>query len=95
MIHSAAPRLIQPWIAPGFAEDPITEANAGWAAIFQADDCGYYGDPGAATPETGAEVLEITVNRLARFLEAYARAPLRVGVARDASRPGIAAPLQP
>lgn len=86
------PRLIQPWIAPGYPDDPVTEAGAGWAAIFHADDCGYYGDPGAATASTGAAILEVTVEKLARFLEGFARAPLRCGVARDPARPGIAPP---
>lgn len=86
------PRLIQPWVAPGYPNDPVTEAGAGWAAIFHADDCGYYGDPAAATPENGDAILEVTIDALARFLEGFARAPLRLGVARDASRPGIAQP---
>jgi len=86
-------RLIQPWIAPGFPCDPVTEFGAGWAAIFHADDCGYWGDPGVATAETGAALVELTAAKLAEFLEAFARTPLRVGVARDPSRPGIAAAL--
>lgn len=87
------PRLTQPWIIPGYPEDPVTEAGAGWAAIFHADDRGYYGDPGAATPEIGAQVLEATVEGLARFLEKFARTPLRLGVARNPSEPGIAPPV--
>ncbi len=87
------PRLIQPWVAPGYPDDPVTEAGAGWAAIFHADDCGYYGDPGAATAETGAAVLEVTVAGLARFLEKFAQTPLRLGIAPDPAKPGIAQPL--
>lgn len=91
-ITSLPPRLTQPWVAPGVQADPVTDAGAGWAAIFQGDDCGYFGDPGAASVQTGADILEVTVNRLARFLEAFARAPLRLGVASDPQRPGFALP---
>ncbi|SEQ21903.1 creatinine amidohydrolase [Faunimonas pinastri] len=87
------PRVIQPWIAPGYAEDPITEAGAAWPPIFQADDGGYYGDPAAATAETGEVILEIIVERLARFLTGFAAAPLRLGVSRDPARPLISEPL--
>ncbi len=87
------PRLIQPWIAPGFADDPITEFGAGWAAIFQADDCGYFGDPAAATREAGEAILELTVQQLARFLERFARTPLRLGLSRDPAAPCTAPPL--
>ncbi|QQA41973.1 creatininase family protein [Pelagovum pacificum] len=85
-------RLIQPWIAPGHPDDPITDYGAGWAAIFQSDDCGYWGDPGVATRETGASLTEVTVASLAEFLEKFARTPLRAGVARDPAKPGIAQP---
>ncbi len=91
--QALAPRLIQPWIAPGWPDDPVTEAGAGWAAIFHADDQGYFGDPAAATPETGEKILHATVDQLARFLESFARTPLRLGIARDAAHPGLAAPL--
>ena len=87
------PRLIQPWIAPGGDADPISTAGAGWAAIFHADDCGYYGDPGAATPATGSDLLDAVVSELAAFLEAFARTPLRLGIARDATAPRIAPPI--
>lgn len=86
------PRLIQPFIAPGHDVDPMSEAGAGWAAIFQADDCGYFGDPGAATPASGAAMLDLTVRQLAAFLEKFARTPLRLGVAREAASPRIAPP---
>lgn len=85
-------RLVQPWIAPGGTDDPVSAAGAGWAAIFHADDCGYYGDPAAASPAGGAALLEITVARLAAFLEAFARTPLRLGIARDPATPRIAPP---
>lgn len=88
-----APRLIQPWIAPHHADDPITAFGGGWPPIFQADDGGYYGDPAAATPENGEAILEIIVEALARYLAAFAATPLRLGVARDPSRPGISHPL--
>lgn len=92
-IKGLAPRTTQPWIAPGHPSDPITEAGAGWAAIFHADDCGYYGDPAASTLENGEAMLDVTVARLAAFLLEYAKTPLRLGIAPDASRPGIAPPL--
>ncbi|QBY02625.1 creatininase family protein [Rhodophyticola sp. CCM32] len=92
-VQGLPPRDTQPWIAPGHEEDPITAFGAGWAAIFQADDCGYFGDPGAATAKTGAEIAEITVDRLAAFLTAFARTPLRLGVASDPAAPQIAPPL--
>lgn len=83
------PRLIQPWIAPGHAQDPITDAGAAWAAIFQSDDCGYYGDPQAATKETGEALLNIMAEHLAEFLDNYAKTPLRIGIARDPQQPNI------
>lgn len=87
------PRVIQPWIAPGHDRDPITEAGAAWPPIFQADDRGYYGDPAAATEETGAEILEIIIAGLARFLDAFAATPLRLGVARDPAAPHVSPSL--
>lgn len=89
------PRVIQPWIPPGHPEDPLTAFGGGWPPVFQADDCGYYGDPGAATPDIGAAVLEATVAGLADFLNAFARTPLRLGIARDPSRPGVSPALTP
>lgn len=93
-IEGLAPRTTQPWIAPGHPDDPITDAGAGWAAIFHADDCGYYGDPGASTLENGRAMLDRTVGNLAAFLRAFAGTPLRLGIARDAAQPGIAPPLK-
>ncbi|WP_201833191.1 creatininase family protein [Microvirga zambiensis] len=87
------PRVIQPWIAPGHESDPITEAGAAWPPIFQADDCGYYGDPAAATRDNGLVLLDIIVERLANFFTAFAATPLRLGVSRDAAAPSISAPL--
>lgn len=89
------PRTIQPWIAPGHPEDPLTAYGGGWPPIFQADDRGYYGDPGAATPETGAMVLEATVAGLAAYFDAFARTPLRLGIARNPGAPRISPPLPP
>lgn len=85
-------RLVQPWVAPGHPFDPVAEYGAGWAAIFHADDCGYWGDPGVATRATGAALAELTVANLAEFLEFFARTPLRIGIARDPARPGFAPP---
>jgi creatinine amidohydrolase len=87
-------RLIQPWIAPGFQGDPVTAYGGGWPPIFQADDCGYFGDPGKATPENGALILEATVSGLAAYLEAFARTPLRLGIARDPEKPRLSPPLK-
>ena len=87
------PRTIQPWVAPGHPHDPLTQAGASWPPIFQGDDGGYYGDPAAATLATGADILEIIVDRLATFFADFAATPLRLGVARDPARPSISAPL--
>lgn len=87
------PRLIQPWIAPGHAGDPLTDAGAGWPPIFQADDGGYYGDPAAATQDNGKAILETIVAALAAFLTAFAATPLRLGVSRDPAKPSVSAPL--
>lgn len=83
------PRLTQPWLPPGEAHDPISESGARWPPIFHADDCGYYGDPGAAKVETGLALLDATVAGLARFVADFARTPLRVGIARDPAAPRI------
>ena len=53
------PRRTQPWIADGTDRDPITESGAAWPPIFQADDCGYFGDPAAATIELGERLVEL------------------------------------
>ncbi len=87
------PRVIQPWIARDWPDDPLTRYGAAWPPIFQADDCGYYGDPGVATRETGEILLDIIVDELAAFLERFATTPLRLGVSRDATRPGISEPI--
>jgi creatinine amidohydrolase len=86
-------RTIQPWIAPGWPDDPVTAAGAAWPPIFQADDPGYFGDPAAASEEVGRQIVELVAAGLARFIEAFCRTPLRLGVARDPARPGIAEPL--
>ncbi|MBP1849357.1 creatininase family protein [Rhizobium halophytocola] len=81
-IAGLKPRTVQPWMADGEEMDPITAAGAGWPPIFQEEDCGYYGDPAAATAQTGAAILQVTVTRLAAFFEDFAAAPLRVGARR-------------
>lgn len=90
-IRSAAkglpPRLVQPWIAPGHVGDPVTAFGGNWPPIFQADDCGYFGDPAMATRENGALILEATVKGLAAYIEAFARTPLRLGITRDSAKP--------
>jgi creatinine amidohydrolase len=86
-------RVIQPWIANDWPEDPVTQYGAAWPPIFQADDCGYYCDPGVATKETGEVLLETIVSELAAFLDQFATTPLRLGVSRDPSKPGISAPI--
>ncbi|GGG76349.1 creatininase [Salipiger pallidus] len=73
------PRCTQPWMASDSAGDPITTAGAIWPPVFQPDDCGYYGDPGAADLRNGEAMLEVTVARLAAFYDDFARAPLRTG----------------
>lgn len=88
-IEGLPARLVQPWIAPGHLDDPITAFGAGWPPIFQADDCGYFGDPAKATSENGTLMLEATVKGLAAYLEAFARTPLRLGIARDPASPRI------
>lgn len=93
MVRDLPSRLIQPWIAPGHEDDPITSYGGAWAPIFQADDCGYFGDPGKATAENGRLILELTVAGLANYLQAFARTPLRLGLSRDPDRPRISPPL--
>jgi creatinine amidohydrolase len=92
-IKDLPPRIIQPWIAPGHDTDPLTAAGAAWPPIFQADDCGYYGDPGAADLESGRQHVEIVVAGLAAFIEAFAATPLRLGVSRDPNRPNLSPAL--
>ena len=94
LIRGLPARTIQPWIAAG-TDDPMTTYRAAWPPIFQADDCGYFGDPAAATPDLGHRMLTILSDALARFLESFAAASLRLGVARDRAHPSIARPLAP
>jgi creatinine amidohydrolase len=89
------PRLMQPWIGPGSGQDPISAAGAAWPPIFQGDDCGYYGDPGAATPELGAKLFECVVAGLASFFDDFAGATLRLGQARGDTAPRLAEALWP
>lgn len=69
-------------LVPGYLDgdqNPLAGSGATYAALFPAGHPGYYGDPAAATPETGAALLEDTVAALARFYAAFAAARLRVG----------------
>jgi creatinine amidohydrolase len=86
-IKGLAPRTVQPWMADDAPTDPITSAGAGWPPIFQEEDCGYYGDPAAATRATGDDILEVTVSKLAEFFEAFAVAELRTGARRGIATP--------
>lgn len=86
-ISTLEPRTVQPWMPDGAETDPITAAGAGWPPIFQDEDCGYYGDPAAATYETGEQILEVSVTRLAQFIEAFAAVPLRLGSHRGFAPP--------
>lgn len=73
---------LPPRLAPAYAEDgsnPLKDTGATYAALFPAEDPGYYGDPAAATLEAGEALLEATVNGLARFYATFAAARLRVG----------------
>jgi creatinine amidohydrolase len=83
------PRLVQPWMKDG-ASDPITAFGAAWPPIFQADDCGYWGDPACATAVAGKAMLEKTVDALAEFFIAFATADLRMGTSSDPSTPRMA-----
>lgn len=76
-IHGLPARL-----TPAYAEDgsnPLLDTGATYAALFPAGDPGYYGDPAAATLEAGEALLEATIAGLARFLETFAAAKLKVG----------------
>jgi creatinine amidohydrolase len=72
------PRLAQPYLADDAAEDPIRRAGALFAPVFPEGDVGYYGDPAAATRETGDAIRAALVGALAAFFTAFAKAPLRV-----------------
>jgi len=72
-------RTVQPWILPGSTDDPVTRAGAAWPPLFQKDDVGYFGDPAAATAETGTRMLALLQTRLATYFDQFACTPLRVG----------------
>lgn len=76
--RSLPPRLTQPYVAEG-AEDRFAPAGAVAPPIFLSGDCGYYGDPAAATAETGKALLDITAEGLADFLDWFATTPLVTG----------------
>ncbi len=69
------PRLVQPYVAKG-AKDNFAPSGAVAPPIFLSDDCGYYGDPAAATVELGHALLQVTADALAEFLHWFASAPL-------------------
>jgi creatinine amidohydrolase len=71
-------RLTQPYLTDG-AEDQFAAAGAVAPPIFLSGDCGYFGDPAAATVETGERLLDITASGLAQFLDWFATAPLVTG----------------
>lgn len=73
----------QPYLR-GSNQDPIAAAGAYWPPIFAAGDCGYVGDPAAATVAGGARLLETTVAALARFYGEFARAGLKAGTDKPA-----------
>jgi creatinine amidohydrolase len=72
------PRLAQPYMAEAAASDPVRAAGALFAPVFGRDDCGYYGDPAAATQATGEAIRTAVVQALARFYADFAAAPLRI-----------------
>jgi creatinine amidohydrolase len=65
------------WRSPG--PNAISAAGAWWPPIYLCDDIGYNGDPAAATPETGARLVETISGRLAGFFAAFATADLVSG----------------
>lgn len=65
------PRLNQPWVRQGGAPDIFSSAGAAWPPVFYAEDCGYYGDPGAATPDLGIAILGIIVQGLTMFINDF------------------------
>jgi creatinine amidohydrolase len=76
-IHGLPPRLV-----PAYVEgegNPLKDTGATYAALFPAEDPGYYGDPAAATLAAGEALLEATVAGLATFLDTFAAARLKVG----------------
>lgn len=72
------PRLSQPWVTPGM-DDRFTADGAMGVPVFRADDCGYFGDPAAATAETGHALHDVCAGRLAAFLDWFATACPVVG----------------
>ena len=76
-IDGLPPRLVPAYLDS--PENPLRDSGASYAALFVAGDPGYYGDPAAATVESGEKMLDATVDGLARFYAAFAGARLRVG----------------
>lgn len=80
-VRNLPPRLDQPYLR-GSNADALLEARGNYAAIFADGDCGYRGDPAAATLENGQAMLEATVAGLAEFYGAFARMGLKSGTDR-------------
>ena len=75
---------LPPRLVPAYVDgdtNPLEGSGATYAALFPAGDPGYTGDPAAATVEAGEAMLEATIEGLARFLDAFAKARLKVGTA--------------
>ena len=75
-IAQLPPRLVPAYLEGG--DNPLKDTGVTYAALFPAGDAGYYGDPAAATLETGAALLDATVEGLAGFYAAFAAARLKV-----------------
>src|SRR5690606_3099427 len=67
------------YLASG-SENPIKTHGAWWTTIYQGDQPGYSGDPAAASPETGHQMIAAITERLAQFYVSFMRADLRSGV---------------
>lgn len=57
----------------------VAQAGAWWPPIYSAGDIGYNGDPGAATLETGDQLVAAIVEKLAAFFAVFVTAKLRSG----------------
>jgi creatinine amidohydrolase len=76
-IQGLPPRLV-----PAYVEgegNPLKDTGAMYAALFPAEDPGYYGDPAAATLDAGEKLLAATIEGLAAFYATFAAAKLKVG----------------
>lgn len=84
-IRDLPPRLDQPFVASG-GIDGFTPAGAVAPPIFLADDCGYYGDPAAATRATGEAIFECVTVALANFIDWFESTDLVLGGRPDTHR---------